>query len=231
MSLGRDIATLYRNAVGAGLRLFGRGVEKEMTARSDFQAVLAACPATPAGIIVSCMQSLAILEQELQPRLIEAEFVATLPATANPDVARPIRLVIAEMLEGAAKEVIAVGYEIVDESFIAALRNVARRVPLTLIRDRERSAGSGLMDGWPSDVPRPIIFQDRLRPDAAKYAKMHGKALLVDGTDLLISSANFTFHGMHGNVEFGVRLRGAVAGRAGDVFRALVRSGLLERCP
>lgn len=74
-----------------------------------------------------------------------------------------------------------------------------------------------------------MVFQDRRRDEAAKFAKMHGKALLVDGSDLLISSANFTFHGFHGNLEFGVRLRGKPVERAGDVFRAMLDSELLER--
>lgn len=231
LTFGRDIAALYRSVVASRAKLFGPGPTKALVERADFQALLSASPATVEGVLIGCLQSLAILEQELLPRLVEAEFVATMPSTATTDVARPIHLVLAEMLETAEKDVVAVGYEIEDEAFITALGRAARKVPVTLIRDRQRSIGSRFADNWPKGVPLPTVFQDRERPDAAKYAKMHGKALLVDGKDLLVSSANFTFHGLHGNVEFGVRLRGAVASRAGDVFRVLVRSGLLERCP
>jgi phosphatidylserine/phosphatidylglycerophosphate/cardiolipin synthase-like enzyme len=57
---------------------------------------------------------------------------------------------------------------------------------------------------------------------------MHAKCLLVDGNDLLITSANFTFHGLHGNVEIGVRLSGPPASEARKIFSYLVEHGLVE---
>jgi phosphatidylserine/phosphatidylglycerophosphate/cardiolipin synthase-like enzyme len=231
LTFGRDLVALYKALSSAGLRFFGRGTDVALQQRPEYSALLAAAPKTPAELVLSFLQAMTVFEQELQPRMIHAEFVATLPSTAATEVARPIHIVVAEMLAGANKEIIAVGYEFEDVSFIAALAKAARLgVPVTLIRDRQRSLASKFSQVWPEGVPTPTIFQDRERPDAAKFAKMHGKALLVDGLDLLVSSANFTFHGMHGNVEFGVRLRGAAAGRAGDVFRVLERSGLLEKC-
>ena len=57
---------------------------------------------------------------------------------------------------------------------------------------------------------------------------MHAKCLLVDTVDLLVASVNFTFHGLHGNTEIGIRLGGAPAGEARKVFSYLVESGFLE---
>jgi phosphatidylserine/phosphatidylglycerophosphate/cardiolipin synthase-like enzyme len=57
---------------------------------------------------------------------------------------------------------------------------------------------------------------------------MHAKCLLVDASDLLVTSANFTFHGLQGNVEIGVRLRGAPAAEARKIFSHLVESRVLE---
>jgi phosphatidylserine/phosphatidylglycerophosphate/cardiolipin synthase-like enzyme len=58
---------------------------------------------------------------------------------------------------------------------------------------------------------------------------MHGKALLVDGRDLLVTSANFTFHGTRANIEFGIRIKDIHVVEAASVFRALLQSDLLER--
>ena len=60
------------------------------------------------------------------------------------------------------------------------------------------------------------------------YSSMHAKCLLVDGTDLLITSANFTFHGLHGNIEIGARLSGSSALEARKFFSHLVDNGIVE---
>lgn len=57
---------------------------------------------------------------------------------------------------------------------------------------------------------------------------MHAKCLLVDGSDLLVTSANFTFHGLHGNIEIGIRVRGAQAAEARKIFSHLVDSKIVE---
>jgi phosphatidylserine/phosphatidylglycerophosphate/cardiolipin synthase-like enzyme len=61
---------------------------------------------------------------------------------------------------------------------------------------------------------------------------MHAKCLLVDGHDLLVTSANFTFHGLHGNIEIGIRLSGPPAAEARKIFSHLVGNQVLEevRC-
>jgi len=56
---------------------------------------------------------------------------------------------------------------------------------------------------------------------------MHAKCLLVDGTDLLITSANFNFHGLHGNIEIGIRISGPPAAEARKIFSHVVESGLV----
>jgi phosphatidylserine/phosphatidylglycerophosphate/cardiolipin synthase-like enzyme len=228
MALPREIADLYERLSAAREGLFGRQAAHELGERGDVQGVASRMPIGAVPALVTCLQSLAILEEKLEPRLVQTEFVATLPATVTV-AARDTASVVREMLDGAAREVIALGYEMGEEGFIEGLARAARRVSVTLIWDRERAVANNPLAGWPPDAPAPTVFQDRARDDAAPYAKMHGKALLVDGTDLLISSANFTFHGLHGNLEFGVRLRGRSVERAGDVLKAMLSSELLER--
>ena len=51
---------------------------------------------------------------------------------------------------------------------------------------------------------------------------------LEDEKDVLVTSANLTFHGLEGNIEIGVRLRGEPAGEARKVFSHLVENGIVE---
>lgn len=168
------------------------------------------------------------IEQTARPVPARAEFVVTLPA-GQTTAARRTSGVIAEMLRDAREEVFALGYEISDEDVIAHLHEAARRARLVLICDRARGSGPALLQSWPADLPAPVVWQDRAREGAPVYTSMHGKALLVDGRDLLITSANFTFHGTRANIEFGIRLRDASVEEAAAVFRDLLQSRLVER--
>ena len=39
-----------------------------------------------------------------------------------------------------------------------------------------------------------------------EMAALHAKTIVVDEKELLVSSANLSYHGMQGNVEMGIRL-------------------------
>jgi phosphatidylserine/phosphatidylglycerophosphate/cardiolipin synthase-like enzyme len=56
---------------------------------------------------------------------------------------------------------------------------------------------------------------------------MHAKVLLVDDSDLLVTSANFTHHGQAVNVEYGLRLSGEPARRTAVFFKAIEEQGIL----
>lgn len=133
------------------------------------------------------------------------------------------------MIGAATTEIILLGYELTDQSLIGLLAAAARReTNVILICDRGRGAAARVVEAWPSHTPSPRIFRDRERVDGASYASMHAKCLLVDASDLLVTSANFTFHGLHGNIEIGVRLRGAPPAEARKIFSHLVENGILE---
>jgi phosphatidylserine/phosphatidylglycerophosphate/cardiolipin synthase-like enzyme len=171
---------------------------------------------------------LRIQYEELRPKLLDAELVATLPPE-TPGIARPTEQVVRQMIETAKTEIILLGYELTDRDLIAQLATAARRgASVILICDRGRGAAARILEAWPSSTPPPRIFHDRERLDGATYASMHAKSLLVDASDLLVTSANFTFHGLHGNVEIGVRLSGAPAAEARKIFSYLVESRVLE---
>jgi len=185
----------------------------------------------PASVLRLCLQALRIQHEELRPELLDAELVATLPPE-TPGIARPTERVVCEMIESAVKEVILLGYELTDRDLILLLAAAAARgANVIMICDRGRGAATRVLDAWPAGRRPPRIFHDRERSDGAPYASMHAKSWLVDGNDLLVTSANFTFHGLHGNIEIGVRLSGAPAAEARKIFSHLVETGILEEVP
>lgn len=182
----------------------------------------------PAAVLRLSLQSLRIQHDEMIPRLLEAEFVATVPAEM-PGLARPTERVVREMIEEATKEIILLGYEFTDLEMVHLLADsVSRGVGVIIICDRGRGSAKRIQDAWPSGTIRPRLFHDKERAEGAPYASMHAKCLLSDGADLLVTSANFTFHGFHGNIEIGVRLSGPPAEEARKIFSYLVEQRIVE---
>jgi phosphatidylserine/phosphatidylglycerophosphate/cardiolipin synthase-like enzyme len=178
----------------------------------------------------ACLQSLRIQHEEFKPHLLDAELVATLPAGV-PGLARPTRAVVLEMITRATAEIILLGYEFTDHDLVELLAGASARGPdVIIICDRIRGGSKRVEELWPNAVKAPKLFHDRAREDGAPYASMHAKCLLIDGIDLLITSANFTFHGLHGNIEIGIRVSGQPAEEARKIFSHLVESGLVEPC-
>jgi phosphatidylserine/phosphatidylglycerophosphate/cardiolipin synthase-like enzyme len=182
----------------------------------------------PTSIMRLCLQALRIQYEELRPKLLHAELVATLPPE-TPGIARPTERVVQEMIDTARTEIILLGYELSDLGLIGLLAAATDRgISVTMICDRGRGAAQRVLDSWPSRITPPRILHDRERTDGAPYALMHAKCLLIDGSDLLVTSANFTFHGLRGNIEIGIRLGGAPAAEARKIFSYLVESRVLE---
>lgn len=187
-------------------------------------------PMQSASVMRLCLQALRVQHDELRHKLIDAEFVATLPADM-PGGARPTQSVVREMISMASREIILLGYEFTDRELVRLLADArSRGVDTIVICDRARGSAQRILEAWPNDVARPKVFRDKKREGTAPYASMHAKSLLVDENDLLVTSANFTFHGMQGNIEIGVRLSGAPAIEARKIFSHLVESHLVEPC-
>ena len=233
MSLAREVVLLDKALTERSklADLFRPGSRQRLAAAPEAAQVLKGITAAggadaPLSLLLA-LQSLRVQRAELAPRLIDAVFVATVPGDL-PDGAQPTDRVILDMLRNAKSEVIALGYEVSDQGFLSSLSDAAERgASVTLICDKKRAIErklSGLRL-----VPSFLrVYVDALDDEGAPYAKMHSKCLLVDQTDLLITSANFTFHGMHGNIEVGVRLNGGPAAEARKLFEHLERSGFLR---
>lgn len=145
--------------------------------------------------------------------------------------AAPVRLtseVVRNLIDQATKRVTLVSYAAYQmTSIIAALdAAVARGVAVSLILESaEKLDGGGGAHAyarfrtfhWPVDRREP--------PDA----KLHAKAVIVDGRDVLLTSANMTSAAYDKSIELGVLCRGGgVASQVQRHFDALIARGVLE---
>ncbi|MGC4120463.1 MAG: phospholipase D-like domain-containing protein [Myxococcales bacterium] len=205
MSLVRELVALQEALAQRGESPFadaGREAAVRSAGAGDaLQQLRSLGCADPERVLVLCLQALLVQRSEFVPRIVEAELVATLPPSV-PGVTRPTEQVVLEMLRAPRREVVLLGYEVSDERLMQLLaRAAASGATVVAICDRERGAARRVLERWPAGVPRPRLFEDCERSEAAPFASMHAKCLLVDGEDLLVTSANFTFHGLHGNIE------------------------------
>lgn len=212
------------------LDLFAPGAKSRVAMQPEVARLLSQLQATvgtPEAAATLLLQALLIQRTEAQAREVKLELVATIPWGA-PGLARPTSHVIREMLRPPHTSVVIVGYEISDREVLGMLVDLAREgTRVTIICDRNQGSASDIRAFWPRDLLVPTIYQDEPRPDALKYASMHSKTLLVDQNDLLITSANFTLHGLHGNIELGLRVQGVIAAEVGKILDYLVWSGLV----
>lgn len=108
MSLARDIAELEaRLRERTDVNPFAPLASSGLPSTPDFNALLSriAGQRDSAAMLRLCLQALRVQHQQLQPRLIDAELVATLPGD-TPGIARPTESAISEMVGGATNEVI-----------------------------------------------------------------------------------------------------------------------------
>ena len=171
----------------------------------------------------------------------EIEIAWTGPAAAGPLV-RPTSNILEDMLASVrdAGEVLLVGYALTVqpgttmERVVSLLVDAARRrasLSIVLHSDEEETENlDNLMALWDVFVKKPKVFTWRPPPDHP-YTKLHAKCLVVDRLDALVTSANFTFHGLESNLELGLRVRGPQAGAIAERFDHLIGSGVLEAWP
>jgi phosphatidylserine/phosphatidylglycerophosphate/cardiolipin synthase-like enzyme len=230
MGLARDLVELEaRLRDRADVDLFAPIERGGLLSTPECASLLSRIALTESVAVVRlCLQALRIQHEEIRPKLLDAEVVATLPPE-TPGIARPTERVVREMISGGTKEIILLGYQFTDRDVVELLADaMARGAEVIMICDRGRGSAHRVLDAWPNGTRQLRIFRDRERMDGAPYASMHAKCLLVDGSDLLVTSANFTFHGLHGNIEIGVRLSGTPAAEARKIFSYLVESRTLE---
>ena len=168
----------------------------------------------------------------------EIEIAWTGPAAAGPLI-RSTSVILEEMLEGVREvgEVLLVGYALTVEPGTRMERVVdllvesaRRRATLSIVlhSDEDETTNlDNLLKLWDVFVRKPKVYTWRPPPDHS-FTKLHAKCLVVDRLDALVTSANFTFHGLESNLELGLRVRGPQAAAIAERFDHLIASEVLR---
>ena len=156
------------------------------------------------------------------------EVAWTYPGNTRPGL-RTTGGVAREVVTESKQSLLLVGYSVTVDPALTGLaaqtidaiaRAAARGVLVTAVlhRDVNRHA---LLQAWRPGIRPPSIFRwpDSDRDDKAA---VHAKLLIADRNDGLITSANLTYHGLEGNLEMGLRVKGQPAAEIHDRIHDLI---------
>ncbi len=133
-----------------------------------------------------------------------------------------------EMVKDAQNEILVVGY-VFTEGARSLLEEVARanrdrRIRVTVIGNRMEEHLPALRSAWPSDCSGPRVFTCPVNV-RDEMSALHAKVLVCDASTALITSANFSHHGLHENIEIGVKIVSSTVTRLVEFFNSLIVTG------
>ncbi len=135
-------------------------------------------------------------------------------------------------------EILLVGYSLTVakhsamERVIDLLIDASRRrakIQVVLHQDTEAKNRAELMKHWDVFVSKPRIYTWD-PPAGHPYTKLHAKCLVVDRLQMVVTSANYTFHGLESNIELGLLVRNQrLATAVHERFDHLMSAGVLRK--
>lgn len=139
--------------------------------------------------------------------------------------------IVEEMITSANDTITIVGYSLTDEAkkIINLLEEVMKNnveVIFVIHSDDKSNNIDTLKKIW-KFYKRPKIYT-REASETDVYFKIHAKMLVVDSKDILITSANLTWHGMSNNFELGLRVRGKTAEKGETLISDLIKRKYLK---
>ncbi len=176
-------------------------------------------------ILASLISSYSLRKSE------KAELVVTAPESF---IVKALKTkdVVTEMIESAQKCIVMTGYSISDY-FKGLLDTIISKSQSGVyirmyINDIEKQKQS--LDRLMAYQSKHLQLFEYKKSDDDKMAALHAKMLIVDSKDMLISSANLSYHGMAGNVEIGLRVRSEEkAKELENLFKELVRMKVMSK--
>ena len=146
--------------------------------------------------------------------------------------ARSTREVMCEMAGRASYSIDLVGYSLSSgcESVIECLLGARRRgvQSIRIFADRLERQLSVIETFWPPDIAPPEYFTKTEGP-SDPMASLHAKMMLVDDRELLITSANLTYHGLSANIEAGLLVTGKTAKKVAKLLASLIKFELVQK--
>jgi len=170
------------------------------------------------------------LETALIAKRVAATATVEVVVTGPDSPEAPVRLtseVVRQLIGSARQRVTLISYAAYQvPSIIAALDQAAARgIRIDLILESPEYLEGG---GGASAYAKYRVYQWPTAQREPPDAKLHAKAVVVDGRDVLLTSANMTNAAYDKNIELGVMCRGgATAQRVQKHFDALITRGVL----
>lgn len=134
-------------------------------------------------------------------------------------------------------EILLVGYSLTApegsfmEKVIGLLVDASKRkakIQVVLHQDDGAKNKEELLKNWDVFVRKPHVYTWD-PPDDLPYTKLHAKCLVVDRLQVLVTSANFTLHGLESNIELGLLVRNQpLAAAVHERFDHLINSKVLR---
>lgn len=101
-----------------------------------------------------------------------------------------------------------------------------RRVELFFEKDEDFSTlKNNVKKMWIPGAPLPKIYGFKKKE---KHSSLHAKMLLVDDSEVLVTSANMTGRAITRNVELGIKSKGFVAKNARNLISSLIKADFFE---
>lgn len=102
------------------------------------------------------------------------------------------------------------------------------KIQIILHQDETGKNRDELMKHWDVFARKPAVFTWD-PPRDLPYTKLHAKCLVVDRLQLLVTSSNFTLHGLKSNLELGLLVRNQpLATAVHNRFDTLISMGVLR---
>jgi hypothetical protein len=144
-----------------------------------------------------------------------------------------------QMIRSAEKKITIVGYALYKESkndelkmsdiFKELYEKVeSKNVLVELFFDKaETNVKNTVKKMWKKEIKLPEIYLYESPPKI--HGSLHAKVLLIDDTDILITSANMTGRAINRNIEIGIKTSGNVGTQARELLISLIKAKLFEK--
>ena len=136
----------------------------------------------------------------------KAELAITAPISVKLK-ARKINEVITNMIQDSQKSITLTGYSVSDyfsEMIDLIISKSQQGIYVRLYLNDYEKHKTNLKRLMDLRTKHLRVFDYQKQDD--EMAALHAKTIVVDEKELLVSSANLSYHGMQGNVEMGIRL-------------------------
>lgn len=180
------------------------------------------------GVVVHDVQTVLMTLSATRNQGIAQTDSVEIACTAPSRFGVPLRTTYAtalEMVKDARNEILIVGYVFTEgaKSLLAEVARASRdrRIRVTVIGNRMEEHLPALRSAWPSDCSGPRVFSCQANP-RNEMSALHAKLLVCDGATALITSANFSHHGLHENIEIGVKVVSPSVARLVEFFNSLI---------